>query len=344
MTKSTEVDLTEIKEYIWTKYVDLEDPETALDETEILRIFETHYSETPLESDKESFYYGIILFEQGWNDEENREKFFYTALKILNLYRELSGETDWEPVEDRLEDLRGYFEDEGIEVEVLEEKYGEVRKEPPEITRFREACPPGMTLVPGGEYVVGPDGQTVVLEPFYIDVLPVTNEEFGKFIDMTKYRTPKYWGEEQFNRPTQPVVGVSFFDAMKYAQWAGKEIPSHEQWMAAARGEERRAYPWGDDFDDKIVVWSGTNDRQELSDAGRFPENSSPTGCLDMAGNVWEWTVSWYDEDRQYRIIKGGSFADPADLLKCETILWASSKEKIDILGFRCCKPCKGVR
>jgi formylglycine-generating enzyme required for sulfatase activity len=336
--------LTEIREYLWSKYVDLDDPEVSYLEDEILAIIEAYYEDVPLESDKECFYYGILLFERGWEVEERREEYFYKAKKIFYLYRELSGETDWEPVEDRIEDIEGYFEQEKLVFADLEEKYGDVRSEPPEVTRLREACPTGMTLVPGGEYNVGPNGETVTIEGFYIDILPVTNEEFNRFIAMTKYRAPKYWNDERFNRPAQPTVGVSLFDALKYAQWAGKELPTVEQWMAAAMGHEHNAFPWGDEFDGSIVSWKGTDESEGLLDSGSFPENSSPEGCLDMAGNVWEWTTTWRNEEREFRFIKGGSFVDPPAFLKNDASLWASSKEKIDILGFRCCKPVKGVR
>lgn len=341
---ATETNLTEIKEYIWSKYIDLDDPAVSFDEEEILGVFEKHYEEVPLESDKECFYYGIVLFEQAWENEDKQEPFFYKAYKIFMLYRELSGETDWEPVEDRIEDILGWFEQEGLEYAALEEKYGDVRSEPAEVTRLREACPQGMTLVPGGEYLAGPDGEPITLEPFYIDILPVTNEDFARFIEVTKYRTPKYWNDENFNQPGQPVTGVSLFDALKYAQWSGKELPTLEQWLAAAMGAERRAYPWGDDFRGEIVSWKGAEEEMALRPSGLHPENASPAGCLDMAGNVWEWTTTWYDEAREYRIIKGGSYADPEEWLRIDKVLFASSKEKIDILGFRCTKPVMGVR
>ncbi len=344
MTKTKDLNLTEVKEYIWSKYIDLEEAESVYDEKEFLPLFEKHYETTNIESDNENFYYGIVLFEQGWNNPDDQEKFFYKAYRIFNIYKKLSGENDWESVEDRMEDIKGWFDERGIDPETLEEKYGEVKGEPVETERLRDLCPPGMTLVSSGEYKVGPGGATVQIDSFYIDILPVTNENFAKFIEATNYRTPKYWADAQFNQPTQPVVGVSFFDAMKYAQWAGKDLPSAEQWTAAAAGTDSLAYPWGAEFRGEIASWKGSNDKQELRPAGLHPDNRSWAGCLDMAGNVWEWTTSWKEPEKVFRIVKGGSFADPPELLRNDSILWASGKEKVDILGFRCIKPCKGVR
>ncbi len=344
MTESTVLNLNEIKEYIWSKYIDLEDPSKSFEEREILDFFEKHYESTTLETDNENFYYGIILFELGWNSPEEQEIFFYKAYRIFNLYRDLSGETDWDSVEDRIEDIKGWFADQGLSIEELEEKYGVVRSEPAEVARLRELCPAGMVLVPAGDYAVGPGGSQVTLEPFYMNILPVTNEQFGKFIETTKYRTPKYWEDALFNKPDQPVVGVSFFDAMKYAQWAGKDLPTVEQWTAAASGPENLPYPWGAEFKSDMASWKGADDKVGLRKAGMFEGNKSFAGCLDMAGNVWEWTTSWKDPEKLFRIIKGGSFADPPELLRNDALLWASSKEKVDILGFRCIKPCRGAR
>jgi hypothetical protein len=105
----------------------------------------------------------------------------------------------------------------------------------------------GMQLIPAGTFIFGADEKEVFLDSYYIDRLPVTNAEYMRFVRETGYRLPRCNEDPRRNAPEQPVVGVGFSDAVQFAKWAGKELPTELQWEKAARGTDGRPYPWGND-------------------------------------------------------------------------------------------------
>jgi len=197
----------------------------------------------------------------------------------------------------------------------------------------------------GGSFVMGSrnalyedegPARTVIVGPFVIDAYEVTNAQFERFIDETGYRTdaekkgggwayrkgakdwefvsganwrhPEGLDSHIGNRSDHPVVQVSWNDAVAYAKWSGKRLPTEAEWEYAARGgKEQKVYPWGDELniDGKPVanfwqgIWPKTNLLTDAffytSPVGSFPANGY--GLHDMAGNVWEWCADWYGED-----------------------------------------------
>ena len=338
-----EIGLTQVKQYVWSRYVDQEwDRDVKVDEEEYLRLFRQHYETSSPETDPEVFYYAILLFERSYQiaDKKQRNETLLLAKRLFDYYIRLTGERSWEVITDRLADIKATFSGDGLSLEGIEEKIRvtEAAEETESIRTLREAAPEGMLLVPGGIHLIGADKAQGAIEPFYIDKTPVTNQQYARFLEDTKYRPSKYWGQEGFSRPNQPVVGVSYFDAMKYAQWCAKSLPSAQQWEAAARGTDGRSYPWGEGLDAGKASYDHTGPEAGLLDVGSFKDNVSPIGCVDMAGLVWEWTDTWYDEEHESKIVKGGSWADPADMLTCDFAFYAPPKEKSDIVGFRCVK------
>ncbi len=344
VTTDKEIGLNDVKQYVWSRYVENEwDTSVRYDEDRFLRIFEEHYAKASPETDPEVFYYAILIFERTFRekDPKARAEGLLRAKQMFDNYIRVTGEDDWDVVADRLEDIRAHFEKQGLSLDRIESERRETkeREETEQIRVLREAALPGMALIPAGIFLLGAGKTQVALDAFYMDQRPVTNRAYREFLEATQYRKPKYWDQEGFNRPNQPVVGVSYFDALKYAQWAGKCLPTAQQWEAAARGTDGRTYPWGETIDPGKASYDQTSPERGLCDVGSYPENVSPFGCVDMAGMVWEWTETWADEAHENKVLKGGSWADPADMLVSSYDQMATSpKEKTDILGFRCVK------
>ena len=95
-----------------------------------------------------------------------------------------------------------------------------------------------MVLVPSGEFVMGEERKVVYIEAFYIDKFPITNAQYKKFVEETGGREPLFWNNERFHKSSQPVVGVSWKEAVAYAKWAGKRLPREVEWEKAARGTD----------------------------------------------------------------------------------------------------------
>jgi formylglycine-generating enzyme required for sulfatase activity len=220
-----------------------------------------------------------------------------------------------------------------------------------------------MVLIPAGEFTMGLseselhqvfilDGsqnpvftaetpaRKIMLEDYYIDLHPVTNYQYGKFLEDTDHRTPMLWGKEGWNEPLQPVVGLGWDDARAYADWAGKELPTEAQWEKAARGTDGRWWPWGNDF------YPGYCNSAELginrvTDVTRFHLGLSPYGCYDMSGNVWEMCEGVWIEG--HLPMRGGCFLGSATFVRT-TVRW-SAEDQVNgahWLGFRCAKNISG--
>jgi len=153
----------------------------------------------------------------------------------------------------------------------------------------------------------------VRLTPYAIDLTPVTNAQFAEFLKRSGYR-PKHaenflehWpdGEPPQGKADHPVVYVDLDDARHYARWAGKRLPSEEEWQYAAAGPESLPYPWGGRMQPDRCNAGATGATTAVK---AFPQGCSHFGCYDMCGNTWEWTESQRSDGRtRFCILKGGS-------------------------------------
>ena len=171
------------------------------------------------------------------------------------------------------------------------------------------AAEENMVKVPAGKFLYGDKKQERDLPEFWIDKTPVTNTEYARFVVAAGHEPPQHW---KGKTPSQkiadhPVVYVTWRDAVAYAKWAGKRLPTEEEWEKAARGTDGREYPWGDWKEGRC------NSREAgigtTTSVGRYsPGGDSPYSCVDMAGNVWEWAASEWEEGSARRVLRGGSF------------------------------------
>ena len=224
------------------------------------------------------------------------------------------------------------------------------------------AAPPGMVYVSGGEFLMGSDDGSlperpqhkVSVESFYIDQNEVTCAEYQKFILATGHPAPSSWTNSQFPAGTaqQPVTGVSWNDANAYAKWAGKRLPTEDEWEMAARGKDGRRYPWGNEWKEGMANLD-TSAIGHPSDVGAHSLGKSPSGAFDMAGNVWEWTASRYEpypggqlmdqKPGDLKVIRGGCYKSTKDQATTTIrIGWPArpldENTNYEQTGFRCAK------
>jgi formylglycine-generating enzyme required for sulfatase activity len=127
------------------------------------------------------------------------------------------------------------------------------------------------------------------LPAFWVDAVPVTCARYLKFCSATGHKRPEYWknGEIPAGKENHPVVQVDWADCVAYCAWAGKRLPYEAEWEKAARGADGRIWPWGNEFrPDCGNIRKGVS----TEPVGSYPLGASPFGCLDMAGNVFQWT------------------------------------------------------
>lgn len=167
---------------------------------------------------------------------------------------------------------------------------------------------------------------------------------------LAKRNVPYYWHSIELSNPIVPIVGVNWFEAEAYCNWLAKKIvavpegytirlPRDEEWERASRGTDGREYPWGEGFEKTAAnTWDSDSTGTGLGGTTAvctFPQGISPEGAWDMSGNVWEWTRSWYDEDRKYRIVRGGSWIGYQWFARSSFCNWSIPLMFNDDLGFR---------
>ncbi len=258
-----------------------------------------------------------------------------------------------------------------------------------------------MVRCKGGRVRIGTDDGTesydnerpeheVTLAPFFIDVTPVTNGAYRRFIEAGGYdrrelwseagwvwrdesgvRAPKHWEQEALGAwsvrtmdrsealdPLRPVCHVCYHEASAYARFAGKRLPTEQEWEAAATWNPAlgcaQQFPWGDE---PLTRELANVDQLGFGTAqvGAHPRNVSPIGCHGMVGDLWEWTSSdfagypgfapfpyaEYSEvffGPEYKVLRGGSWATSADIARPTFRNWDYPIRRQIFAGFRCAR------
>ena len=237
-------------------------------------------------------------------------------------------------------------------------------------------APKGMVYVPAGEFIMGSDPDVdpmtdeldelpqhkVFLDAYFIDKHEVSNADYTKFVEATGHRNSIFWDNPKFNHPDQPVVGVTWGDVSAYAEWIGKRLLTEAEWEKAARGTDRRIWPWGNEFDptkcnfDDEGKFDGHLDGFAMAAPVKsFEQGASPYGVLNMAGNVAEWVADWFDME-YYAISpvenpkgpptsgmgkkswRGASWFAGSEQMRCAFREYDDIVASGQILGFRCAK------
>jgi len=220
----------------------------------------------------------------------------------------------------------------------------------------------------------------VNLPGYWMGRTEVTNAQYRRFVQATGHRAPEHWKRGQIPSGLEglPVVFVDWEDAYAYCDWAGGRLPSELEWERAARGADRRVFPWGSEWDSKrcrnfelitgrkyatgdewasaIGSWVRLHDavREGPAAVGAYGAGASPYGCLDMAGNVCEWCAEWYEENayQRYargdlkppgsgtsRVLRGGSWGDGGPtFFLCAIRIRSHSDNRNYSIGFRCAR------
>jgi formylglycine-generating enzyme required for sulfatase activity len=210
---------------------------------------------------------------------------------------------------------------------------------------------------------------TVFLENYWIDQTEVTNAMYNRCVQSGACKQPSvttyYYNPAYSNHP---VIYVSWTYAKTYCAWAGRRLPTEAEWEKAASWDpvknEKRVYPWGEDFDCSKGNFEGSNCDGIAGTApvGSFPSGGSPYGVLDMGGNVWEWvhdafietdplsgrTQNYYTisppsnpqgvdpSTTIYRVLRGGAWKINFGFGRSTYRLWFGLDDSYNFAGFRC--------
>jgi formylglycine-generating enzyme required for sulfatase activity len=220
----------------------------------------------------------------------------------------------------------------------------------------------------------------VNLAAYWIDKTEVTNAMFARFVSATGYSTEienrgggaiwtgttwsfvsgSSWkqplGPSSTGQAEYPVVQVTWNDAAAYCGWLGRRLPTEAEWEKAARGEQARLYPWGNNPPESTLANYGDL-LGGIAPVGNYPGGASPYGALDMAGNVYEWVQDWYSDSYysaapaddppgpasgSYKVLRGGSWQLDAATLRAYAREVSRPNAGNSNIGFRCASSSAG--
>ncbi len=226
-----------------------------------------------------------------------------------------------------------------------------------------------MVLVPAGQFLMGSDygaadeepQHTVTMSAYYIDQYEVTNARYAECVKAgpckppTSFNSvthPNYYDNPDF--ANFPVIQVTWPMAKAYCEWRGARLPSEAEWEKAARGDDGRPFPWGEQEPNCTFAnfWNDEPDCVgDVAEVGKYNKGVSPFNLFDMAGNVWEWVADWYDDtyyastplenplgpdSGTFRIVRGGAWSNGAGSIRTTTRGRNLPNKSYNYVGLRC--------
>jgi formylglycine-generating enzyme required for sulfatase activity len=233
------------------------------------------------------------------------------------------------------------------------------------------ATQPHKTLLPDIDWVEIPTGpfrygegasqQEIQLERFYISRYPITNRQYQCFIDAGGYEEKRWWQDRRrpqptkstWEQPNRPRTDVDWYEAVAFTRWLSEQLnqpiqlPTEQEWEKAARGEDGRKYPWGEEYINGYANVDESREKgeylQQTTAVGLYPKDHSPYGVRDMAGNVWEWCLNKWDHPEQIepdtsgdrRVLRGGAWVNDPDLARAANRVGINPVDRGYRLDFR---------
>lgn len=234
--------------------------------------------------------------------------------------------------------------------------------------------PAGTVTVPAGWFLMGSDPKVdraagpqefpqrrVYVDAFEIDKYEVSNVDYLRYVLATGSDWPQFWRESPFpdKLALHPVINISWNDADSYCRWAGKRLPTEAEWEKAARGEDGRMFPWGNE----PAGWMRSNIAHPgskrgfkyppLANVNRYDRSVSPYGVHQMAGNVSEWVADWFDPEYYRRdenrnptgprqgtdkVFRGGSWNEDPEVARSAGRNAGAPDRRSYLTGFRCAR------
>jgi formylglycine-generating enzyme required for sulfatase activity len=216
-------------------------------------------------------------------------------------------------------------------------------------------------FIPAGSFIVGDDENSprreIFVDAFYMDKYEVTVGRYAGFLKATgNVKIPEQWDTVDLQNGAElPVVGVDWQDADSYCRWAGRRLPTEAEWERAARGNDERKYPWGNDAPSTEHAkfarpYKNSVYKDGVARVGTYPKGVSPFGIYELSGNVWEWVSDWYVESFHpdsarnpkgpdkgtHKVMRGGGWYDQSDRITTTKRIYADPVQRDDEVGFRC--------
>ena len=306
---------------------------------------------------------------------ESREK----STKPVAKYANYKKREHVSPIKTWLEKIKREFREKKIAQEKAQQRAQAIKlaSSPIGIEWIKTHAGVEWVKIPAGEFTMGGNDygdekppHQVHVKGYWIGKTPVTNAQFEKFIATGGYfqreywtdegwlwlsaqsrRQPPYWSDVNWNEPMQPVVGVTWYEAVAFCSWINCRLPNEAEWEKAARGIDKRRYPWGDKTPNEKLA-NSSNKIGKTTPVGKYsPAGDSPYGCQDMAGNVWEWTSSLYKSypynftdgrknltSIDKRVLRGGAWDSNFNSVRSSYRNYKYRRYEYSYIGFRCAK------